>query len=286
MLISAQKRFVEKGPDMPNANGRKRHLTYFKGWFTYTVSAGILVFLLSTGIAQKLLFWNQSVFVSTVLMAGVMIFYLRRTLERGGRVSLEKDTLDFVRKKMSEYENAGSRDHAQLIFETDWFFEKHNAPEFADTFVADYFRNLGKRIRVIKTLTGSGQKEFVDTDELKFCFYAGLERIIKPMVNAGRKLLLFGFLGTVVGILLIGIGMRFGETAQQTLLIAKELIAGLGVAALTTILGIVGNLILSSFYEQHEDVRDRIMGELSRITSVYGLDLHSPPEPKKEPSDE
>ena len=48
----------------------------------------------------------------------------------------------------------------------------------------------------------------------------------------------------------------------------------------------MGNLILSSFYEQHEDVRDRIMGELSRITSVYGLDLYSPPEPKKETADE
>lgn len=260
------------------ASSRKLRLTYFKAMFSYAATAGLIIFLTGTGILQKLVAWNQSVFVSTILMVGVMIFYFRRTMQRAERISLEKDTLDFLRKRL-ESPNAGSSEHQKLLFCTDEFFKNGSEEDArAGTFVADYFRSMGKRIRVIRVLASEAARpDLIKSDDLQFCFYADMERLIKPIVNAGRKLLLFGFLGTVVGILLIGVGMRFGETAQQTLLIAKELIAGLGVAALTTILGIIGNLILSSFYEQHEDIRDRIAGELTRITSVYGLDLYPAP---------
>ncbi|QQG45875.1 MAG: hypothetical protein HYY55_02735 [Candidatus Niyogibacteria bacterium] len=263
-------------------NGQKEHLTYYKALFGYIVIGTIFIFLVSVGIAQTLLAWNTSVFVSTMLMFAVMVFYFRKTLKRSGFMGLEKDALDLVRKKLAETETEKLPDCHELIFETDAFFERYSATEFNGTSVVDYFRDLGKRIKAVGALAGKHKKEPVLTDELKFCFYANMERLIKPTVNGARKLLLFGFLGTVTGILLIGVGMQFGESAQQAQLIAKELIGGLGVAAITTILGLVGNLFLSSIYEQHEDIRDRILAELARLTSIYGLDLCSPPEPEEE----
>jgi len=177
-----------------------------------------LIFLVSIGVVQELLAWNKSVFISTLLMTIVMIFYARHTLGSAKRIGAEKDALDAVRKWLGEndaevsgdYSNFSSPDCTDLLFNTTRFFEEQvNAPEFSTTFVADYFRQLGRRIAAITLLRRTENVVYVKPDDHLFCFYSGVERMIRPIVNGGTKLMLLGFFGTLVGILLIGIGMRF-----------------------------------------------------------------------------
>lgn len=259
--------------------------TFHRALFVYSLLASAVLFLFTIGAAQELLTWNASVFASSVIMMCYMAFYCRGTLHTAFKISREKDAFDCVHAWLErQYKNALEAGDSpfpaalRLVCSPRDVLAEIGKPQYGATHVVEYFSQLGRRIEIVREHRRHHETErsaSADSkiDELLYIFEMNIDRAIQPMVNAGTKLLLLGFLGTVVGIIMIGIGMRFGGTAQESLKIAVAIIAGVGVAATTTAFGIIGRYFLGAFYEQHEDVRNRLTTELLRLTNAYGLDL-------------